>query len=300
VLADGSNAGREQSVGALAASDRAAFTADARAARSADRAEWASQQAIGAANRITDALNRVLDARGQGVAQVAVKEEAPKDIAIRVGDAAESPLMRAADAVARVLAAAGGTIYDYSGGHYGLEPVDAHDLRRERKREQRAARPVATVESHHDGDTAAARAKRGSPIPLLVALAAGVGAVGVAYSQRGKLRPLWDQLMTRLPRQYTTMPEPRVLNVPSGPPTPTPSFNRVVSGQLMESQPPAAQRATPGRAVATGAGATTINSDVATGAGTPGGAGSSRRHATSGDGTTRTYTAGDQTQPKQP
>ena len=256
--------------------DAATLSLEDRAARSAERAEWASRQAINASNEIAGALTRLLETRGVGGgAHVGIEEETPNDIEIRVGEAAHGPLMRAADAVARTIAAAGGTIHDYSGGHYGLEPVRAEDLRRERKREKRSAHPVAIIEGHYTGDRALAREKKGSRIPLLLVLAFGVAAVGVAYAQRGRLRPLLDRVVEQLRGRNTSMPEPKVLDVSSDAPTPTPSFNRVVSGQLIEATPPAAASASAPRASTTSAAA-------------------SAGVAESTDSSSHTFTAGDQ------
>jgi hypothetical protein len=280
--------GLHQAGARYVAGDADASVAAARAAQSAMRAEVASRRAVGAASQMAGALNRILQARGNGELRAVVEEETPTDVEIRVGEAAESPLMRAADAVARVLAAAGGTIYDYSGGHYGIEPVSADELRKERKREKRNARPVAIIEGHYAGDKAAEVETKGrSRTPLLIAgLAFGLAAVGVAYTQRSRLLPLLDQVMAQVQGQRTSVAPRTSPRITAGPPTPTPSFNRVTSGQLIQSGSPAA----------TVAPATSTRSAPAAPS-----APSTTPTVASSDGTERTYVAGEptgtQTQP---
>lgn len=257
-----------------------------RAEWSAERAERASRAASGAAAQMADALNRIVRSRGDGGLRATIQEETPSDVEIRVDEAAQSPLIRAADAVARVVAAAGETVYDYSGGHYGLEPVDAGELRRERQREKRKARPVTIIEGRYTGDKtsdkveAKASGKSRTPL-LLLGLALGVGAVGVAYTQRGRLRPLYDQVMARIRSRQTTTTERLATPRRSGPPTPTPAFNQVVSGQLIGSAAPAGASSAASSAASRAATATasTVASDGAA--------------ASASDGVARTYVAGE-------
>jgi hypothetical protein len=262
-----------------------------RAARSAERAELASQRAVGAASQIAGALDRILQARGDGNLRAVVEQQKPAGVEIRVGDAAESPLNRAADAVARVLAAAGGTLYDYSDGQYGLQPVGADDLRRERKREKRNARPVAIIEGRYAGEKAPKPEKQGSRVPMLLGGLALVGAaVGVAYTQRDRFRPLFDQVMAQVQGLRDARTPRTAPRIPSGPPSPTPAFNRVVSGQLIETPSPALS-ATATRARSATTSATSATTPTVT----------QRPSASSSDGAERAYVAGEPTQvPPQP
>lgn len=150
----------------------------------------ASERATAAANQLTAALNRLVSLQSSRAAHGSDvgTGEAPSDIEIRMGNAAEGPLARATEALARAVAAAGETLYDYSEGHYGMAPLDAGDVRREWKREREHAKPVTIIEGHYASE------KRGSRLPaILVGLAAMAGLAGVAYIQRSRIQPLISQ-----------------------------------------------------------------------------------------------------------
>jgi hypothetical protein len=176
----GSSADNEGVMTPAASSDSVEPTATVRA----------SERATAAANQLTAALNRLVSLQSSRATRDsdAGKDEAPSDIEIRMGNAAEGPLARATEALARAVAAAGETLYDYSEGHYGLAPLDAGDVRREWKKEREHAKPVTIIEGHYASE------KRGSRLPaILVGLAAVAGLAGVAYTQRSRLQPLISQ-----------------------------------------------------------------------------------------------------------
>lgn len=241
-------------------------SAAAQAAVSAERAERASARAAAAASEIVAALNRIVSIQPRSVAQGTGTEEGPTDVEIRLGEAAESPLMRAADAVARLVTAAGETLYDYSGGQYGLPPVDASDLRREREKERERARPVTIIERHEED---ASRKQRRRARPLVIAGVLVVAAVlGLAYWQRRRVQAL------------IARPGGVQAGQTGGPLSPTPSFERVIRGELIPRR-----SITP---IASGADAPSAT----TGANpTPGPASSVTGTVTEGD--SRTYTAGE-------
>jgi hypothetical protein len=195
-----------------------------RAAASAARAERASQRATTAANQMIAALNRIASLQTRTQAQVTGPQGSPTDVEIRVGEATESPLMRAADAVARAVIAAGETVYDYSDGHYGRTPVKATDIRHEREKERERAQPVAIIEGHYER-AGEKQGGRGRIVGIVGAVAALAAIAAVVFSQRQRIQQL---IARRAPTPSQAQPW-----VPTGPISPTPTFDRVTRGELL-------------------------------------------------------------------
>lgn len=213
-----------------------------RAASSAQQAERAADRAATAASQVVALLDRLLTrVTSPGVTAVAEAQE-PTDVEIRLGEAANSPLVRAADALARVLEAAGASIYDYSGGHYGMEPVNAADLRRERKREHDKARPVAIIEEHYKGD----ERQGGSWLPMAgLILGVGAGLLGIAVWQRRRLqdaatqalatgRRTVQQVQQRVSGPSRNLPGDSSAEARSDRRAPAPTLDRATRGELLD------------------------------------------------------------------
>jgi hypothetical protein len=165
--------------------------------------------------------------------------EPPAAIQIRVGEAARGPLARAATAFARSISSAGEALYDYSGGHYGLQPLDAKEVRHERQKQRDRAERVAVVEVREQPGE---RQPRGWLPVAAAVLGVVVGASAIAIWQRRRLQAaatqavergkstaqqLQQQMAARTGRSHPVrMPGPmdRV---------PTPTFDRVVRGELL-------------------------------------------------------------------
>jgi hypothetical protein len=160
----------------------------------ADRAEQAADRVVSAANELSDVVGRLMGRLGHGNLPAALTKQ-PDEIEVRVGEAAESPLTRAADAVVRAVESVGGTLYDYSAGRYGMPPLTAQELRQERKKESKEARPVAIIEGRYTG---APRGRRGFPWLVLLAVGAGLAAaIAVSLWQRRRLQQATSQAIER-------------------------------------------------------------------------------------------------------
>jgi hypothetical protein len=121
-------------------------------------------------------------------------EEQRLDMEMQVREPAQGPLARLANAFARTMSAAGEAMYDYSGGQYGLHPLDAKELRhewkRERNKEREHGRTVAaiTVRERRSGP------RRRTWLPVVGGLVgAVVGAIVVVVWQRRRLRAAADR-----------------------------------------------------------------------------------------------------------
>jgi hypothetical protein len=156
---------------------------------SAERAERAAERTAVAAAQVAALVERLTSGSGKLPVE---SSAAPNGIEIRVGEAAQSPLTRAADALARAVSAVGGAVHDYSGGRYGLEPVNAKELRHERKKERDQARPVAIIEERHASGAAKGRGR--TPI-IAVILGVVAGATALAIWQRRRLQAAASQAM---------------------------------------------------------------------------------------------------------
>jgi hypothetical protein len=212
-----------------------------KAVASAEQAARATDRAAVAANQVASLLDRLLTRVNRAGAAPAAGAAEPTDVEIRIGEAAQSPLSRAADAIARAVEAAGETIYDYSEGHYGMEPIDASELRRERKRELGKARPIAIIEGHYDDGERAG----GSWLPTVaLILGAGAGVLGIAIWQRRRLQAAASQALAtgrrtlRQVQQQVSGPSHNLPGDISGEVrpdrfSPTPAFDQVVSGALL-------------------------------------------------------------------
>lgn len=158
-----------------------------RAVGSAERAEQAAERTVVAAAQVAALVERLTSGSGKLPVE---SSAAPNGIEIRVGEAAQSPLTRAADALARAVSAVGGTVHDYSGGRYGLEPVNAKELRHERKKERDQARPVAIIEERYA--SSGAKGRRRTPT-IAVLLGVVAGATALAIWQRRRLQAAASQ-----------------------------------------------------------------------------------------------------------
>lgn len=158
---------------------------DLRAEDAADRAERAAGRASDIADQLAALVERLLGARSARPADQIDQAGPADEVAVHVGEATPGPMTRVADAVARVVDAVAGTVYDYSGGRYGVAPLTSGDVRHERDRERKRAEPVAIIE---EPDTEQESGRSWLPlIALLVALAA---AVGVGIWRRDRAREL--------------------------------------------------------------------------------------------------------------
>lgn len=212
-----------------------------RAVASAEQAERAADRAAVAANQVASLLDRLLTRYNRADGAPATGGDEPTDVEIRIGEAAQSPLSRAADAIARAVEAAGETVYDYSGGHYGMAPIDASELRRERKRELGKARPVAIIEGHYNDG----KRDGGSWLPVAaLILGVGAGVLGIAVWQRRRLQAAAAQALATGRRtlhqvqQQVAGPSRDLPSDVSGQVRPdrfasTPAFDRVVRGELL-------------------------------------------------------------------
>jgi hypothetical protein len=114
------------------------------------------------------------------------QDTAPGDGEIEVRAVGQGPLARLTSALGRAVTAAGEALYDYSGGEYGLHPMDAAEIRHERKR----PRPVAVVEVRESGEEHRGRAW----LPVVGGiLGIVVGAAVVAIWQRRRLQSAAQQ-----------------------------------------------------------------------------------------------------------
>jgi hypothetical protein len=155
---------------------------DQRVEDAADRAERAAGRASDIADQLAALVERLLGARG--AAQVDRARPAD-EVAAHVGEATPGPMTRVAGVVARVVDVVAGTVYDYSGGRYGVAPLTSGDVRHERDRERKRAEPVAIIE---EPDTERESGRSWPPlIAFLIALAA---AVGVVIWRRDRAREL--------------------------------------------------------------------------------------------------------------
>lgn len=155
---------------------------DQRAEDAADRAELAAGSAAEIAGQLAALVERLLGAR---TATSGGPPDHPDEVEVRVGEATPGPLARLTDAVARVVDAVAGTVYDYSGGQYGMAPLTGGDVRHERDRERKRAEPVAIIE-----EPVTVQEPGRSRLPLILLVLALAAAVGVGIWRRDRAREL--------------------------------------------------------------------------------------------------------------
>ena len=173
------------------------------------------------------------------------QEEPPLDVEIQVGETAQGPLARVANTFARTISAAGEAVYDYSGGQYGLHPLDAKELRHEwqheQKKERNRARTAAVVEVRDRSSGGQRRAW----LPVVGGLVGIlVGATVLAIWQRHRLQAAGTQAVALGRRAAQQIQQQRAGRSTQPPPphesmagdyAPTPAFDRIVRGEMLSS-----------------------------------------------------------------
>ncbi len=157
--------------------------------------------------------------------------ESADDLDIQVRAVGRGPLTRLAGAIGRAVTAVGEALYDYSGGEYGLHPVEAAEVRHERKR----PKPVAVVEVREQSETRWSRAW----LPIAGGiLGVAVGVTVVAIWQRRRLQTAARQAveMGRRAKQQAQALTGQVMGAREASHaerTPTPDADQVARGELL-------------------------------------------------------------------
>lgn len=171
------------------------------------------------------------------------QEEPPLGVEIQVGEVTQSALARVANTFARTISAAGEAVYDYSGGQYGLHPLDARELRHEWKHEQKKERERTRTAAAVKVRDRSSDGRRRAWLPVVVGLVGIlVGATVLAIWQRRRLQAAGIQAVALGRRAAQQVQQQRASRSIQPPPpheslvgdyASTPASDRAMRGEML-------------------------------------------------------------------